>query len=263
MAAGVVAISELDTRALTRHLRTVGAKRGIIGPAAEANDLVERARAAPSMQGRDLVGAVTCQEPYVWEAEETREPLRVVAYDFGIKRNILRMLTRAGCEVHVVPATTSARDALALEPDGIFLSNGPGDPEPVGYAVETIRELVGQRPVFGICLGLQLLGLALGGRSFKLKFGHHGANHPVKNLITGRVEVTSQNHGFGLDESMFEKPDLERTHVSLNDGTIEGFRHRELPVMAVQYHPEASPGPHDSHYLFDDFVEMMREYRGR
>ena len=261
--AGVVAISELDTRALTRHLRAVGAKRGVIGPATEASELIERARAAPSMQGRDLVGGVTCDEPYVWPARETPEPLRVVAYDFGIKRNILRMLVRAGCEVHVVPATTTAGDALALGPDGILLSNGPGDPEPVGYVVETIRELVEKRPIFGICLGLQLLGLALGGRTFKLKFGHHGANHPVKNLVTGRVEVTSQNHGFGLDASLFEKPGLECTHVSLNDDTIEGFRHRELPLMAVQYHPEASPGPHDSHYLFDDFVEMMRAHRNR
>jgi len=261
--AGVVAISELDTRALTRHLRAAGVKRGVIGPAAEASELIERARAVPSMQGRDLVAAATCAEPYVWPARGTPKPLRVVAYDFGIKRSILRMLAGAGCEVHVVPATTTAREALALEPDGIFLSNGPGDPEPVSYAVETIRDLVGTRPIFGICLGLQLLGLALGGRTFKLKFGHHGANHPVKNLLTGRVEVTSQNHGFGLDASLFDKPELERTHVSLNDDTVEGFRHRELPLMAVQYHPESSPGPHDSHYLFDDFIEMMRVHRNR
>jgi carbamoyl-phosphate synthase small subunit len=186
----------------------------------------------------------------------------VVAYDFGMKQNILRMLAAAGCDVTVVPAGMAAIEALALEPDGIFFSNGPGDPEPVTYAVEAAREFMERRvPIFGICLGHQILGLACGGRTFKLKFGHRGANHPVKNLATGQVEVTSQNHGFSVEPSLFERPELVLTHVNLNDGTVEGFRHRELPVSSVQYHPEASPGPHDSHYLFGEFIEMMRSRR--
>jgi carbamoyl-phosphate synthase small subunit len=189
-------------------------------------------------------------------------PYRVVAYDFGMKQNILRMLAAAGCDVTVVPAGMAAIEALALEPDGIFFSNGPGDPEPVTYAVEAAREFMERRvPIFGICLGHQILGLACGGRTFKLKFGHRGANHPVKNLATGQVEVTSQNHGFSVEPSLFERPELVLTHVNLNDGTVEGFRHRELPVSSVQYHPEASPGPHDSHYLFGEFIEMMRSRR--
>jgi carbamoyl-phosphate synthase small subunit len=279
---GVPGLSEVDTRALTRHLRTHGAQRGVISsrqldPAA----LVARARASRSMLGLDLAREVTCRAP--WRLDEApgafgvgrvaagaprpdarvTPPYRVVAYDFGLKRNILRLLHASGCDVTVVPAQTSAAEALALRPEGVFLSNGPGDPEPVTYAVEAVKRLIDARlPLFGICLGHQILGLACGGRTYKLKFGHRGANHPVKDLGTGRVEITSQNHGFALDRALFERPEFELTHVNLNDDTVEGFRHRELPLVSVQYHPEASPGPHDSHYLFDRFVALMDERRG-
>jgi carbamoyl-phosphate synthase small subunit len=261
--AGVVGISEIDTRALTRHLRTHGAQRGIISTLERSRDeLVDRAKASRSMVGLDLAREVTCETPYAGPRSEAAQPFKVVAYDFGLKQNILRMLAGAGCDVTVVPAETSAADALALKPEGIFLSNGPGDPEPVEYGIEACREFMERRvPLFGICLGHQILGLACGGKTFKLKFGHRGGNHPVKNLVTGQVEITSQNHGFSVDPRMFDRPELELTHVNLNDGTVEGFRHRELPVTSVQYHPEASPGPHDSHYLFGDFVEMMKARR--
>ena len=266
--AAVVGISEIDTRALTRHLRTHGAKRGVISALTENRDeLVDRARASRSMTGLDLAREVTCDKPYRVEAIEGGDgdarsrlggrTFHVVAYDFGIKRNILRMLSAAGCDITVVPATTSAGEALALEPDGIFLSNGPGDPEPCVYAIEAARELILAKPTFGICLGHQIMGLACGGRTFKLKFGHRGANHPVKNLATGGVAITSQNHGFAVLPELFDDPDLELTHVNLNDGTVEGFRHRGLPAFSVQYHPEASPGPHDSHYLFTQFLKLM------
>jgi carbamoyl-phosphate synthase small subunit len=260
---GVVGIAGIDTRALTRHLRTRGAQRGVISTrSSDPQELVGRARASRSMVGADLAREVTCERPYHFEGSARLErPFRVVAYDFGIKRNILRMLAASGCDVTVVPAATPARDVLALGPDGVFLSNGPGDPEPCGYAIEAARELIERLPVFGICLGHQILGLACGGRTYKLKFGHRGANHPVKNLLTGQVEVTSQNHGFAVDPSLFENPELIQTHVNLNDGTVEGFRHRELPLMSVQYHPEASPGPHDSHYLFDEFARLMQARR--
>jgi len=263
---GVVGISEIDTRALTRHLRTHGAKRGVISTVTSDRALlVEKARRSRSMIGLDLAREVTCDEPYAFGAANARgrARYRVVAYDFGMKRNILRSLAAAGCDITVVPAQTSAAEALALDPDGIFLSNGPGDPEPCTYAVEAAKRLIESRPVFGICLGHQILGLACGGKTFKLKFGHRGANHPVKNLHTGQVEVTSQNHGFSVDPKLFDDPRFELTHVNLNDGTVEGFRHRELPVLSVQYHPEASPGPHDSHYLFGDFVKMMETRRKR
>jgi carbamoyl-phosphate synthase small subunit len=205
---------------------------------------------------------VTCPAAYRFGAAASGErPFRVVAYDFGMKRNIGHMLAAAGCEITVVPATTSAAEALALRPEGIFLSNGPGDPEPCTYAIESAKALMERLPVFGICLGHQILGLACGGKTYKLKFGHRGANHPVKHLGSDKIEVTSQNHGFALDAALFEKPEFIQTHVNLNDGTVEGFRHRDLPVMAVQYHPEASPGPHDSHYLFADFVRMMAARR--
>jgi carbamoyl-phosphate synthase small subunit len=260
---GVVGISDIDTRMLTKHLRTHGAKRGIISTVSTDRDaLVARARGSRSMVGLDLAREVTCAKPYAGGFESgVGRPFSVVAYDFGIKRNILRMLGAAGCDVTVVPASTRAEEALALEPEGIFLSNGPGDPEPVTYAVEAVKRLMEKRPVFGICLGHQILGLACGGRTFKLKFGHRGANHPVKNLGTGRIEVTSQNHGFAVDAALFDRPELILTHVNLNDGTVEGFRHRDLPVLSVQYHPEASPGPHDSHYLFADFVALMAAWR--
>jgi carbamoyl-phosphate synthase small subunit len=270
MEAGVVGISEIDTRALTRHLRSRGAMRGVIST--EEGDparLVERALASRSMVGADLAREVTCAavhryaEPGGAAAGGSR--YRVVAYDLGIKENILRLLTRAGCDVTIVPATTSATEALALDPEGIFFSNGPGDPEACGYAVEAARDLMQAadvRPIFGICLGHQILGLAAGGRTYKLKFGHRGANHPVRNVRTGQVEITSQNHGFSVDRSLFEGPEYELTHVNLNDDTVEGFAHRDLPIFSVQYHPEASPGPHDSHYLFREFVARMEARRG-
>jgi carbamoyl-phosphate synthase small subunit len=281
--ADIVGISEIDTRALTRHLRTHGAKRGVISAVEfDRETLIARARASRSMVGLDLAREVTCRKPYSWEAPaasaaphlvpvlrgvrteplaEGEAPLKVVAYDFGLKLNILRNLAALGCRVTVVPAHTPAAEALALKPDGIFMSNGPGDPEPVAYAVEAAKVFIDRLPVFGICLGHQIMGLACGGKTFKLKFGHRGANHPVKNLETGQVEITSQNHGFCLEPELFDNPDLIHTHVNLNDGTVEGFRHRERPVLSVQYHPEASPGPHDSHYLFEEFVSMMRAHR--
>jgi len=263
---GIVGISEIDTRALTRHLRTHGAKRGVVSTAVSDHaELVARARASRSMIGADLAREVTCPEPWRFESGDG-EPKRfkVVAYDFGLKHNILRMLASAGRDVTVVPAQTTAAQALALGPDGVFLSNGPGDPEPVTYAIEATKRFMDERlPVFGICLGHQILGLACGGKTFKLKFGHRGANHPVKNLATGQVEVTSQNHGFAVDPALFEKPEFVLTHLNLNDGTVEGFRHRDLPVISVQYHPEASPGPHDSHYLFGEFINLMQAHRER
>jgi carbamoyl-phosphate synthase small subunit len=282
---GIVGISEIDTRALTRHLRTHGAKRGVVSATDHDHaSLLAKARASRSMVGLDLAREVTCAEPWTFDprsegestarhlvpvlkgTEEKRPrrgepPFRVVAYDFGMKRNILRNLGAAGCVVTVVPATTPAKEALALEPEGIFLSNGPGDPEPCTYAIEASRVFVDRLPTFGICLGHQILGLACGGETFKLKFGHRGANHPVKNLGTGQVEITSQNHGFCVDPKLFERPEFELTHVNLNDGTVEGFRLRDRPVLSVQYHPEASPGPHDSHYLFEEFISLMRARR--
>jgi carbamoyl-phosphate synthase small subunit len=260
---GIVGISGIDTRALTRHLRTHGAKRGAISTRLlEADALVAVARGSRSMIGADLAREVTCAEPYrVLGSSDALRPFRVIAYDFGMKRNIGKMLAEAGCEVTVVPATTSAAEALALQPEGIFLSNGPGDPEPCRYAIEATKAFLEKLPVFGICLGHQILGLACGGKTYKLKFGHRGANHPVKQLGTDKIEITSQNHGFSVDPKLFEKPEFIQTHVNLNDGTNEGFRHRELPIMSVQYHPEASPGPHDSHYLFKDFVALMAARR--
>jgi carbamoyl-phosphate synthase small subunit len=257
--AGVVGISEIDTRMLTRHLRLHGAKRGVISTIEENTDtLVDKARAGRSMVGLDLAREVTCARPYRVEASGGGGgTYHVVAYDFGMKQNILRMLSAAGCDVTVVPATTTAEEALRLDPEGIFLSNGPGDPEPCVYAIEAARALMQVRPTFGICLGHQIMGLACGGKTFKLKFGHRGANHPVKNLGSGQVAITSQNHGFAVEPSLFDDPRYELTHLNLNDGTVEGFRHRDLPAFSVQYHPEASPGPHDSHYLFKEFLALM------
>jgi carbamoyl-phosphate synthase small subunit len=280
---GIVGISEIDTRALTRHLRTYGAKRGVISAVDfDHGSLVAKALASRSMVGLDLAREVTCAAPWRFDAAAEGQsghlvpvprpgegqalragerPFRVVAYDFGMKQNILRNLVAAGCDVTIVPATTPADEALALSPEGIFLSNGPGDPEPVTYAIEAAKRFVDTLPVFGICLGHQILGLACGGRTYKLKFGHRGANHPVKNLETGQVEITSQNHGFCIEPSLFESEEFVLTHRNLNDGTVEGFRMRSRPVLSVQYHPEASPGPHDSHYLFEEFVDMMRARR--
>jgi carbamoyl-phosphate synthase small subunit len=272
---GVPVIWDIDTRALVRHLREVGALRGVVSTDdTSVEKLIAEAKALPTMAGQELASRVTSAKKYDWKkgsidlaearnkgSETKSEPAsprrRVVAYDFGIKQNILRLLVDHGCEVTVVPAKTSAEDVLALKPRGVFLSNGPGDPEPIDYAVENIRKLLGRVPIFGICLGHQLCGLALGGRTFKLKFGHHGANHPVKNLLTQKVEITSQNHGFCVDPESLPSSDVEITHVNLNDHTNEGMRHRSLPLFSVQYHPEASPGPHDARYLFNDFIALM------
>ena len=266
---GIVGIQGVDTRSLVTHIRRQGAQQGIISTVGrEAAALEEKARQAPGLVGRDLVRNVSCREPYGWDQggwrmgsgfERARDlRFHVVAYDYGIKFNILRGLVEAGCAVTVVPARTPAEDALALEPDGVFLSNGPGDPAAVPYAVDAVRRLLGRRPIFGICLGHQILGLAMGGRTFKLKFGHHGGNQPVMDLTTGKVEITTQNHGFAVDADSLRGA-AEVTHVNLNDRTVEGLRHREHPVFSVQYHPEASPGPHDAAYLFARFRDLMAE----
>jgi carbamoyl-phosphate synthase small subunit len=269
---GILGITGVDTRAITRKLRIQGAMRGYLTTEdiSEA-ELLERVQAVPSMAGQDLVKVVAPDKPYKWDkgfdnpfafaSRGDKPEFNVVAIDCGAKQNILRHLVDAGCRVTVVPAGATAAEILSYKPQGLFISNGPGDPAPVTYVQKTLKELMGKLPMFGICLGHQLLALALGAKTYKLKFGHRGANQPVQNSFTGRVEITSQNHGFAVDADSIAKLNVKVTHINLNDQTVEGFMHNELPVMAVQYHPEASPGPHDASYLFDLFREMMKTHR--
>jgi len=258
--ANILGVEGIDTRALTKHIRTAGAMKGIIATGdRRPEELLEKVQTYPGLVGRDLVSNVTTSSPYLWQGE--RRPLELkpgMKGADGIKYNILRHLANRGCHIIVLPAQAKPTDVLALKPDGLFLSNGPGDPAGVTYAIETVRALLTQLPIFGICLGHQLLGLAMGGTTFKLKFGHRGGNQPVKDLLTGKVEITSQNHGFCVDINSLKNKDVELTHINLNDQTLEGMRHRKLPIYSVQYHPEASPGPHDSTYLFDDFLALMK-----
>jgi carbamoyl-phosphate synthase small subunit len=282
---GLVGLTDVDTRALTKHLRETGVLRGVISTRdLDPKNLIAKAQGCPSMTGADLARVVTCEKPYQWLREGGRwvrktiekapelassERYRVVVMDFGVKFNTLRSLAQRGCQVIVVPASSSARAIQAFNPHGILVSNGPGDPAAVTYGIESLRQLVKELEqrkanerfaIMGICLGHQLLGLALGGKTFKLKFGHRGGNHPVKDLVTGKIEITSQNHGFAVDAASLPAGEVEMSHVNLNDNTCEGLRHRNLPIFAVQYHPEASPGPHDASYLFDRFIETMKEH---
>ncbi|WP_395741276.1 glutamine-hydrolyzing carbamoyl-phosphate synthase small subunit [Prosthecobacter sp.] len=284
---GIPGIQGVDTRALTAHLRTRGAMRAVITTTATAEEAVKQAASSPAMEGSDYVKEVTTKSSYLWDPEGTesgdwdipspsqnrepgadgvvRHPLpeakhHIVAYDYGVKRNILRRLRQQGFRVDVVPATTSAKDVLARNPDGIFLSNGPGDPAALDYIHKEVKQLIGKAPIFAICLGHQILGHAYGGKTFKLKFGHRGGNQPVKDLRNGKVSITSQNHGFAIDPSSLPS-NVEVTHINLNDGTVEGMRHREAPVLSVQYHPEAAPGPHDAKYFFAEFARMIETGR--
>jgi carbamoyl-phosphate synthase small subunit len=259
----IMGIEGIDTRALTKHIREAGAMKAVISTIdQDIQSLIEKVKVSPDLIGRDLVREVTCEKPYIM-AE--KGDIHVVVLDYGLKYSILEQLINVGCRITIVPAYTTAGDVMKLRPDGVLLSNGPGDPAAVTYAVDTVRDLldIGTLPIFGICLGHQLIGLALGGNTYKLKFGHHGENHPVKDMITGKIDITVQNHGFCVDIASLDKETIEITHMNLNDNTLEGMRHRELPLFSVQFHPEAGPGPHDARHLFGRFVDLMKKEMSR
>lgn len=260
----ILGIEAIDTREITLHIREQGEKKAVLSTTdLDEKRLIKKAKDSPGLLGRDLVNEVTCKKSYHWqEAPRKRhhtKRLKVVLLDCGVKYNILRKLMENGCEVCVAPANTEADEILGMKPDGVLLSNGPGDPAALGYVVDTTKRLMGKLPIFGICLGHQILGLAFGGKTYKLKFGHHGANHPVKDLKTGKISITVQNHGFCVDINSLDKKEIELTHINLNDSTLEGMRHKKLPIFSVQFHPEASPGPHDASYLFGEFIELMKK----
>lgn len=255
----IVGIEGVDTRALTKHLREEGAKKGFISTTdLDETSVVKKAKDSPGLVGRDLIKEVTCKKSYDWNKDGR---FKVVAVDSGIKHNILRNLASHGCQVRVVPATATTQEILSYHPDGLFLSNGPGDPEALPYIVDTVRSLLDKMPIFGICLGHQILGMAFGGKTYKLKFGHHGGNQPVMDLRNGKVDITAQNHSFAVDVDSIPDKNVELTHINLNDRTVEGMEHKKLPIFSVQYHPEAAPGPHDANHLFDKFIKMMEKFK--